>query len=52
MSRERECPKCGEPMELQDYDPDCGIEGGWACTNENCNHGEPYEPDEDLDYVW
>jgi hypothetical protein len=41
---DRECPKCGEALEFQEYDPDCGIEGGWVCANEVCDHSEPYEP--------
>jgi hypothetical protein len=40
---DRECPKCGAPMELEDPDPDCGIEGGWICTDEGCGHTELYE---------
>jgi hypothetical protein len=35
---ERECPKCGAPMEHFDYEPDDNIPGGWACTNAACEH--------------
>ena len=48
MSIEHECPKCGEPMEFQEADPDVGIEGPyWYCS---CGHGEPAEYDIDPDW--
>jgi hypothetical protein len=35
---ERECPKCGAPMDHIADEPDVNIEGGWACTNEACSY--------------
>ena len=41
MARERECPKCGQPMFHQEEDPDTGVVGGWFCAD--CE----YDEDED-----
>lgn len=37
-----QCPKCGEPMELIEHEPDVGLVGGWEC---DCGHTEPAEDD-------
>jgi len=43
-----ECPKCGEPMEYQEPDPDIGIVGGWDCFA--CGYAElDVSDDSDLD---
>ncbi len=42
MGNDRECPKCGEGMELIEQEDDVGIVGGWEC---DCGYTEPYEYD-------
>jgi hypothetical protein len=52
MPADRECPKCGQQMEYQEYDPDCGImSAGWFCAEDGCEeifvYAEDYYPEED-----
>lgn len=40
-----ECPKCGQEMEHEEYDPSVGMmNGGWYCTAEGCE--EVWVPDD------
>lgn len=47
MAADKDCPKCGEPMELIADEPDVGIVGGWVCTNEKCEHTQDFEDEGD-----
>jgi DNA-directed RNA polymerase subunit M/transcription elongation factor TFIIS len=37
-----ECPQCGDEMELEEAEPDVGVEGGWVCRT--CGYAELAEP--------
>ena len=43
--RDRECPKCGKPMDHQEEESDVGVLGCWYCSA--CEHTE----DDADDYV-
>lgn len=45
-----ECPKCGTDISdtLEEYDPECGINGGYYC--DACDESFPYEYDGEDDY--
>lgn len=48
MSTTHECPKCNQPMDFQEWDPDVGIMNTyWFCTA--CDYSELAEYEDDLD---